>query len=50
MRVPNLQHSLGKLIAATAFLYDLTVVSRNVEDFKSTGVKLLNPFNPLVNQ
>ncbi len=50
MRVPNPQHPLDKLIAATAFLYDLTVVTRNVDDFKNTGIKLLNPFNPLMNE
>lgn len=32
------------LVAATALVHDLTVVTRNVRDFKRTGVKLLNPF------
>jgi predicted nucleic acid-binding protein len=31
-------------IAATGLIHDLTVVTRNVPDFKRTGVKLLNPF------
>jgi len=44
MRVPDPQHALDKLIAATALNYDLTVVTRNVKDFESTGVRLLNPF------
>jgi predicted nucleic acid-binding protein len=44
MRVPNPQHALDKLIAATALNYDLTVVTRNVNDFENTGVRLLNPF------
>ena len=44
MRVPHPQHALDKLIAATALIYDLTVVTRNVKDFESTGVRLLNPF------
>jgi predicted nucleic acid-binding protein len=44
MRVPEPQHALDKLIAATAILYDLTVVTRNIKDFESTGVRLLNPF------
>lgn len=44
MRVPNSQHALDKLIAATALNYDLTVVTRNVKDFESTGARLLNPF------
>lgn len=33
------------MIAATAQLHDLTVVTRNVADFKPFGVKLLNPFS-----
>lgn len=32
------------MIAATAHIHRLTVVTRNVGDFKSFGVKLLNPF------
>jgi toxin FitB len=45
LRVPNAEHALDKLIAATALIYDLTVVTRNVKDFEHTGVRLLNPFN-----
>ena len=33
------------MIAATAKVHGLTVVTRNVADFKSFGVPLLNPFN-----
>ena len=44
LRVPNPHNALDKQIAATALVYDLTVVTRNVRDFQSTGVKLLNPF------
>ena len=32
------------LIAATALVHGLTVVTRNVADFEPTGVPLLNPF------
>ena len=32
------------LIAATALVHDLTVVSRNDRDFKKAGVRLINPF------
>lgn len=32
------------MIAATARVHNLTVVTRNVADFKSFGVKVVNPF------
>ena len=32
------------MIAATALVHDLTVVTRNVRDFKALGVATLNPF------
>ncbi|RTZ63453.1 MAG: type II toxin-antitoxin system VapC family toxin [Aquificaceae bacterium] len=32
------------LIAATAVIHDLTLVTRNIKDFESCGVRLLNPF------
>ena len=32
------------MIAATALVHDLIVVTRNVTDFKSFGVQVLNPF------
>lgn len=32
------------LIAATALVHGMTVVTRNVDDFKNTEVALLNPF------
>ena len=44
LRVPNQENTLDKQIAATALIYDLTVVTRNHTDFLRTGVRLLNPF------
>jgi predicted nucleic acid-binding protein len=34
------------MIAATAKIHGLTVVTRNVADFRTFGVALLNPFKP----
>lgn len=44
LRVPHPHHEIDKLIAATALMNDLTVVTRNVSDFVGTGVRLLDPF------
>jgi len=33
------------LLAATASVHDLTLVTRNVSDVAHTGIKLLNPFS-----
>ena len=45
LRVPHPENPLDKQIAATAFIYDLTLVTRNIRHFAETGVKLLNPFS-----
>lgn len=42
-RTSNTLHE-DAMIAATADVHGLTVVTRNVADFKSFGVTLLNPF------
>jgi predicted nucleic acid-binding protein len=47
LRAPHPEHALDKLIAATGLIHGLTVVTRNVDDFSSTGVRLLNPFDPV---
>jgi toxin FitB len=44
LRVPHPENALDKQIAATALIYDLILVTRNVQDFAGTGVKLYNPF------
>jgi predicted nucleic acid-binding protein len=41
---PHHQHPIDKQIAAIALINDLTVVTRNVDDFGGTGVALNNPF------
>lgn len=46
LRVPHPHNAIDKQIAAIALLHDLTVVTRNLDDFTGTGVRLLNPFSP----
>lgn len=41
---PRHEHPVDKQIAAIALIHDLTVVTRNVDDFRGTGVGLSNPF------
>lgn len=44
--VPNPRSTADSLIAATALVHDLTVVTRNVAHFRPMGVRLINPFSP----
>ena len=44
LRVPHPENPLDKQIAATALIHDLVLVTRNVNHFAVTGVKLINPF------
>lgn len=41
---PHPQHPVDKQIAAIALIHNLTVVTRNVDDFVGLGVRLANPF------
>lgn len=42
LHVPDPRPDRDALIAATALVHGLSVVTRNVDDFKPTGVELLN--------
>ena len=44
LRAPHPENALDKQIAATALIYELTVVTRNDKDFIKTGVPVLNPW------
>jgi predicted nucleic acid-binding protein len=41
---PHPEHAIDKQIAAIALLHDMAVVTRNVGDFRGTGVEIVNPF------
>ena len=44
LQVPNPLAERDALIATTALIHGMTVVTRNVADFETTGVPLLNPW------
>jgi predicted nucleic acid-binding protein len=44
LHVPDKRGERDALIAATALVHGMTVVTRNVADFKPTGVTLINPW------
>ena len=46
LHVPNRRSDRDALIAATALVNDLTIVTRNVSDFQNTGAALVNPWQP----
>jgi predicted nucleic acid-binding protein len=44
LQVPNPRSYRDALIAATALVHGMTVVTRNVKDFETTGVAVLDPW------
>ena len=44
LHIPAPKSERDAMIAATAITHQLTVVTRNIDDFKHTGAKLLNPW------
>ncbi len=46
LHVPDPRSERDALIAATALVHGMTVITRNVIDFTATGVPLLNPWDP----
>ncbi|WP_244110347.1 type II toxin-antitoxin system VapC family toxin, partial [Burkholderia cenocepacia] len=45
LHVPDRRSERDALIAATAIVHGMTVVTRNVADFVETGVAILNPWD-----
>ena len=46
LHIPDPQSDRDAIIAATALVHGMAVVTRNVSDFDRTGVELLNPWEP----
>lgn len=44
MNVPNPVPTVDGLLAATALVHDLTLVTRNLRDVERTGVRCMDPF------
>ena len=47
LHVPDPHSERDALIAATALVHGMTVVTRNVSDFERTGITILNPWDGL---
>lgn len=45
LHVPDARSERDALIAATALVHGMAVVTRNVRDFAATGVALINPWD-----
>ena len=48
LHVPDRKSDRDAIIAATALVHGMTVVTRNVGDFNETGVDIFNPWEPSV--
>lgn len=46
LNIPDPLPTVDALLAATALVYGMTLVTRNTQDVVGTGVALLNPFSP----
>lgn len=46
LHVPRTRPERDAMIAATALVHGMTVVTRDIVDFADMGVRLINPWNP----
>jgi toxin FitB len=46
LQVPDPRPVVDAIVAATALVHGLTVVTRNVREFAGTGVRVLDPYLP----
>lgn len=44
LHIPDRRNEADAIIAATALVHGLTVVTRNIQDFQGTGVILIDPW------
>jgi predicted nucleic acid-binding protein len=44
LMIPNTRPAMDALIAATALVHGLTLATRNVRDFKGSGISVLDPW------
>lgn len=44
LHIPDRRNEADAIIAATALVHGLVVVTRNIQDFQGTGVVLVNPW------
>lgn len=44
LHVPDKRGERDALIAATALVHGMTVITRNIDDFKPTGINIINPW------
>lgn len=47
LHIPDPRSERDALISATALVHGLIVVTRNIKDFKETGVELINPWEEI---
>ena len=46
LHVPDRSNESDALIAATALVHDMTIVTRNARDFTFAGITVINPWKP----